>query len=203
MVDDDKLKRLVKYFLDYSKLNYISDGEIYSYYDGRFSTANGTRQLDLQISKKCKHNIPKMVLDKYLSDRLGMVNDLKTMSYYEFYYNTNHTSYGVIDNGIDYSMRFNLIGKNDKLYTFEEDFLKSFINNILENTKEKATLGRKKENDSNGRIYSQDGVYFTCGDVTVKLFKNAAIVTEVQKMVYSHNREIAIANEKQLKLGGF
>lgn len=201
--DDEKLLMLVKYFLDYSKISFVRDEEIYPYYDGRFSIAAGSRKIDLQISKKCKYNLPKMVLKKYINDRLDFVNDMSSVSNYEILVNSTYSSYEIKDEDIEPCIRFNLIAKEGILFDFEREFLRNFIGGILENSTEEASVERKRKEAPNSRIYLENESYFYCGNVTVKLFKNADMISEVKSMVYKHNLIIHKEKAKQLKLEGF
>jgi hypothetical protein len=196
---NDQIKRLVEYFLNYSKINCLMNIG----YDGRFTTAKGSRHLELQMGKNSQRDIFEMVIEKYINDRLNFVSSMKSVSYYEFSCSSTHTSYGFKENGHEPSISFNLIGNNGRLHAFEREFLEGFIENVLEHAGERATLGRKRQMDSNGRFSLEDEVYFTCGDIKIKLFKDATIITEVQKMVQSHNKIIESSKAKQFKLEGF
>jgi len=201
--DKEQVKRLIEYFLEYSRINCLTDMEVDPHYGFRFDTAKGTRQLELQMNKKYHGDIYKMVIDKYLNDRLLFISGMKSISYYEFCCDDEKTSYEFKENGAEPCIRFNLAKDNDKLLTFEREFLENFISDILENTGEKATVGRRKQKDSNSRYVSTDEVYFTCGDVQIKLFKDATVITAVQKMVHNHNKTIDMSKAKQYKLEGF
>lgn len=197
--DNDKIQRLVEYFFNYSKINCMMD--IGS--DGRSITAKGSRQLELQMGKKGHKDIFYMVTEKYLNDRLSFVSSMTSVSYYEFSCNSTHTSYSVKENGNEPCICFDLIRDNGQLCEYEMEFLSNFISGILENASGKATIGRKRLMDPHGKFSSADEIYFTCGDVKIKLFKDATIITEVQKMVQSHNKIIESSKAKQFKLEGF
>lgn len=201
--DNEKLQILVEYFLRYSKISHIEDGEIFPYYDGRFSTIRGTRQLDLQIGKENKGIIPKLVLEKYKNDRLQFIYDMKSISNYEISVNNTHTSYGLQERGFEPFVRIDLIAKDGKMYKMEREFLKTFINDILENSNDIALVEREKVFSPRCMTYVERDTYFTCGDVKVKLLPNSDMICEVKNMVNKHNFEINEAKSKQLKMEGF
>ncbi len=124
--DEEIRKSVIEYFMNYNRLNFISDD--FSRITGPIYYVGSESGKLLLISDRTSEEEKKRILDKYVRDR------------YYFLYNHPSDIYGL---NVNYgetsshsitrsgSVKFNLSRSNGKLSEYESDFVETFLNEIF------------------------------------------------------------------------
>lgn len=205
-VDDyDQIVAIIKNYLSYAKVDYINMHEyLPNQNDYPFFVARGTRELDLQLFSKGFNHMPKMIIDRYIQDRLQFCQDNNDVCSYNFWYGGISSSYKRVDATFESYINFKLYGNRDKLGEYDKGFLREFLYEKLYSVGSEAKIG-------DSRVYyptfANDvylGTYLMCGNFKVRICDNYGVLKrEIHNIVDEYNNKINASKKKQLKLEGF
>lgn len=201
--NEEIIMTIIESFLRNSKINKIKDNEFLDRYNGKFTVVKGTRELDLQVFNPKLSIISKIIINKYLNDRLEFC-DKGNINSYEIEPTYNKTSYKEINTVFGKVKRLELLQRNGKTAAFEQSFLKEFISEKLCNQNEIAKIVHRGICTPVNCHYVPTETCLTCGNFHIKLLNpNMDLLNEVTEVVNTYNKEREESKKMQLKLEGF
>lgn len=206
MTDAEKVIEIVKKYLEYSEVSEIRDLSRLPHYKGWFNIIRGTRNLYLQIYGSEVKVIPPMVIKKYLDDRLIFLTNNEDINLYKIELNHGLTSYKKEKVNDKERICLNLFygEKNDKIADFDQQFLKDFIFDKLNQVGEEAKLVCITSVTQFTPSISGYGFHIICGDLVICLNGMETLVLEqIKPYLQEYNESLKQSKVMQLKLEGF
>ena len=201
LTDEDKERRIVEYFLDYSTLNFVSDN--YTQFGKDYLYIGSTSGRTLKFGRQPYDDVRKKILKKYIQDRLNYFYNEDSM-YYELSTTRGVTAY--YPEGED-KVNLNFCVKDDKVLSFEEEFLQEFLP-ILFGDNEVSIQCRHTGVDEIQECSSFDGYYIVGTDKTIKI--DLKLLRMISIIILNHNSKIRdnrrhneIYKQIELKMEGF
>ena len=176
--EEGKRKRVVEYFLDYSRINhlnecYLQNGRIYLYVGARHNRS-------LKFSVQPSSDILKKIIAKYQRDRLTFFGQEDILGY-KFGTTSRSSSY---DFDIEGYAEINLCTKNGKLVEFEQKFLSELLPTIFGDSI--VSLKTVYDDDEYGRRLI--GYFIVGANKSIKVDYNLLNVVSI--IILNHNSAV-------------
>lgn len=204
--DESKISKIINYYLEYTTINKIADDVVLPYYNEVFTEVSGDRKLYLSIKSSLSNDIKTNIKMKYYNDREQVIQQNKDINYYRISA-TNYSSYKIINNDSSI-MEINLlsyqngIGGNRYLNEVENEFLKDFILEKLNEEGMEAIIENQNLYNEDDEDYINFGYFVTCGNLTIDV-NSVDLLPNVVNIVNKYNKERESTKKLQLKLEGF
>lgn len=197
--DEEKIREIVKKYLEYSVISEIANVYHISHYDGWFNKISGTRNLYLQISNPNFKDIYQMILRKYIDDRLKFCSVNSEINNIVIDCSIN-SSYSLKQGNIN----FVLMKDENGIAKIEKEFFKELISNKLNQVNKPAVLSHNCIiiNDVNTKIMIGT-IYLNCGNLNIEIKGDMELFKMLEEIIREYNNDLEQTKKMQLKLEGF
>lgn len=192
--DEDTIRRIIEYFLQYTKVNSIIGRPMY---EDDF-VVKGARSLNINIfDLDLSLSIETLVWQKYISDRAQFLEEHDDAKIYEFFVKENTSDYRV-----DGNISLILDSYGDDVISSECNFFKHFLmEKLLVKGDEAEFLEGYMPNEYGDDIIEMSN-WIKCGDLEFRI-QDMRLLTLARDVVSTYNSQMNKAKLKQIKLEGF